>query len=537
MTAGCTGKVRGGILYLTLDTRGSSVNVFTPAVALELEAALEAGLARGARAVVVQSAKPGSFVNGVGLLLAASSHSQGAAMERARTLQRCYERLAAAPVPTVAAIEGNCYGCGLELALTCDYRIARESYDTHFYMPELRDYAFIPLFGGTQRLPRLLGLKAGMQLLLGERVGARRALRLGLVDLLAPEAGVGKILPLFLAGLRKRGWPKRAPRTPRASTGAPVDIGALPGPERALAREGLRLARLPLGPGYRLEDGLREELAGFWSSLGTRQSERAMSFFFVRQTAKAYAIGSAAYQRPRRLSVRIGEGTPALRRLGRLLRARPLPGVELGRPGSIAEAKKNKKIFFFAQEKVPGALTCALDTLTSGADCAAHLPFPGEPNPLVELVPRDEERPWRRGGALFQFLEQAGLAPVVTRARGRFVSQRLLEAFHQAVAGVPAPAARAALLEFGFRLPSALSRKLGPPRAGPRRVARGLADRVALALARECIRALDEGALPHPSQADLLAHLLLGFPVAHGGLLRWAASSGSAGAARILGRR
>src|SRR6202022_4060682 len=63
MTAGCTGGVRGRVLYLTLDTVGSSVNIFTPAVALELEAALAEGLAAGARAVVLQSAKPGSFVN------------------------------------------------------------------------------------------------------------------------------------------------------------------------------------------------------------------------------------------------------------------------------------------------------------------------------------------------------------------------------------------------------------------------------------------------------------------------------------------
>ena len=90
MSAGCTGTVRGGILYLTLDSRGSSVNVFTPAVALELEQELQAGLDAGARAVVLQSGKPGSFVNGVGLLLAASSHTEGAAMERAHALQRCY---------------------------------------------------------------------------------------------------------------------------------------------------------------------------------------------------------------------------------------------------------------------------------------------------------------------------------------------------------------------------------------------------------------------------------------------------------------
>src|SRR5256712_2870763 len=246
MIAGCTGALRGGVLYLTLDTRGSSVNVFTPAVALELERELQAGLAAGARAVVLQSAKPGSFVNGVGLLLAASSHAQGAAMERAHTLRRCYERLAAAPVPTIAAIEGNCYGCGLELALACDYRIARDSYDTHFYMPELRDYAFVPLFGATQRLPRLLGLRAAMEVLLGERLDARRAARIGLVDRLAPAQGVAGTLPSPLSQFRPRRWPKRPPQPP-ANSRAPA-VRPLPGPERRLARECLRLPPPPVPP-------------------------------------------------------------------------------------------------------------------------------------------------------------------------------------------------------------------------------------------------------------------------------------------------
>src|SRR5438046_3591738 len=183
-------------------------------------------------------------VNGVGLLLAASSHAEGAAMERARTLQRCYERLAAAPVPTIAAIEGNCYGCGLELALTCDYRIARDSYDTHFYMPELRDYAFIPLFGGTQRLPLLLGLRNGMQMLLGERIGARRAMRIGLVDRLAAGESVQGTVGALLSRLRAAGWPKRSPGGARKSP--PPDLDALPGAERRLAPEGLRLAAVPV---------------------------------------------------------------------------------------------------------------------------------------------------------------------------------------------------------------------------------------------------------------------------------------------------
>ena len=518
MTAGCTGALRGGILYLTLDTRGSSVNVFTPAVALELERELQAGLDAGARAVVLRSAKRGSFVNGVGLLLAASSHVEDAALERARTLRRCYDRLARAPVPTIAAISGNCFGCGLELSLTCDYRLAADGYDTQFYMSELRDYAFIPLFGGTQRLPRLLGLREAMRVLCGDRIGAREAARIGLVDATVREEEIDRALRGFLADLRARGWPKRASSLPRPSTPAPVE--ELPGPERPLAAECLRLARMPFSPGYRLEDGLREELQSFWRSLRTPDSTRAMSFFFVRQAAKASAIGSASYGRPPRMSLAVVPRTPALRKLARLLARRRLPGIALRRRGSIA----------FSDGKVKGSFTCVLGRPAPGGDCAALLPFPDEPVPAIELVPASGRLPWKRGAALVQVLEQAGFSPVVTLARGRFVSERLLDAFRDAVGRAPA---RDALLEFGFRLPRALARRLRPG-ASP-----GVAEQAASALATAAVLALEEGELGHPSQADLLAHAVFGFPVVHGGLLRHAAASGdspvSRRAARLLG--
>jgi enoyl-CoA hydratase/carnithine racemase len=521
MTAGCTAAMRGGVLYLTLDTRGSSVNVFTPAIALEVEGALQEGLAKGARAVVLESAKPGSFVNGVGLLLAASSHTEGTALERARTVQRCYEKLAAVPVPTIAAIAGNCYGCGLELALTCDYRIARDGYDTHFYMPELRDYAFIPLFGGTQRLPRLLGLRESMEILLGERVDARRAERIGLVDRLAPSGSIDRAVRDFLSSLQRRGWPKRQARPVRADT--PPSLAGVPGPERPLARECLRLARLPFRPGYRLDEGLREELDGFWRTLGRKQSQQAMSFFFVRQAAKAYAIGSASYERPRALTLTVAPSNPALRQMRRLLANRRLPGIELRRKGKLV----------FAAAKVRGAFTCTLGVPPGDGDCAACLPFPGEPVPAIEIVASSAgPMPWKRGAALFQVLEQAGFAPVVTQARNGFLTERLISAFLGAVGAEPA---RRALLEFGYRLPASLARKIRPGGSGDR-----LGNRAAAALARECVRALDQGELGHPTQADLLAHVLFGFPVIRGGLLRHVAGGGGSSvardAARVLGR-
>ncbi len=119
----------------------------------------------------------------------------------------------------------------------------------------------------------------------------------------------------------------------------------------------------------------------------------------------------------------------------------------------------------------------------------------------------------------------------MTSARERFVSERLLAVFASAIASRPA---RASLLDFGYRLPAALGRRV---RAG---ASKGIAERLSVALAQECIRALDAGELTHPSQADLLADILFGFPVVRGGLLRYVAS-GTSGvardAARVLGRR
>ncbi len=520
MTAGCSGALRGGILYLTLDSPGSSVNVVTPALAAELEARLERGLAGGARAVVLQSGKRGSFVNGASLLLAASTRPDGPGAERAYGLRRAYATLAAAPVPTIAVVEGNCYGCGLELALTCDYRIARDSYDTHFFMTELRDYAIVPFFGGTQRLPRLLGLRRAMEVLLGERVDARRALRIGLIDRLAPIGAVKTEVRSLLSSLRRRKWPKRRSDHSRASS-AP-DFARLPGPERPLATEHLQLARLPFTRGYHLEDGLREENASFWRSVATDEARHAMSFFFVRQAAKAHGIGSASYERPGRVALSVHKDNPSLQKLARILSTRRLPGIELRTAGTLT----------FAAQKVRGAFTCLLGAgPRSGADCAALLPLPGEALPPIELVPATDERPWAQGAALFQVLEQAGFAPVVTRATDRFVSERLIDAFRNAVGSDPA---QQDLLEFGYRLPQAIAHQLRPGGSGG-----GIAERVSAALANECIRALEEGALTHPSQADLLVHLLFGFPVSRGGVLRYVASGASGiapDAARVLSR-
>jgi enoyl-CoA hydratase/carnithine racemase len=87
--------------------------------------------------------------------------------------------------PTIAAIHGFCLGGGLEIALACDLRLA--SADAVFALPET-GLGLIPGGGGTQRLPRIIGLGRALDLLLtGDRIDAREALRVGLISRLAPD--------------------------------------------------------------------------------------------------------------------------------------------------------------------------------------------------------------------------------------------------------------------------------------------------------------------------------------------------------------
>jgi len=108
--------------------------------------------------------------------------------ERRRLLGNAWiDRIARLGKPVVAALHGYCLGGGLEIALACDIRIAARN--TVFGLPET-GLGLIPGGGGTQRLPRLVGLGRALDMLLtGDRIDAAEALRIGLVSRLVPEAG------------------------------------------------------------------------------------------------------------------------------------------------------------------------------------------------------------------------------------------------------------------------------------------------------------------------------------------------------------
>ena len=149
-----------------------------------LGGALDRAVADGARAAVVRSGVAGFFAAGADLKLIATLDARGFAAYLS-SLRDVLERLAAAPIVTVAAVDGHALGGGLELAMACTLRVA--SRRARLGVPEVK-LGLLPGAGGTQRLPRLVGRGAALDLLLsGRSADGEEAHRLGLVDRLVGD--------------------------------------------------------------------------------------------------------------------------------------------------------------------------------------------------------------------------------------------------------------------------------------------------------------------------------------------------------------
>ncbi|HEX7879770.1 MAG TPA: 3-hydroxyacyl-CoA dehydrogenase NAD-binding domain-containing protein [Candidatus Eisenbacteria bacterium] len=178
-----------GIAWLVVDAPGEKVNVLSSAVLGELQSRLETLAASSdVRAIGVISGKPGTFIAGADVDEIGAITSAAAGVEASRRGQAILGMLAMPGKPTLAAIDGACLGGGLELALACHFRIAGNSPATRLGLPEVK-LGIIPGFGGTQRLPRVIGFTPALDLAMtGRTIDASRAERLGLVDEAVPPA-------------------------------------------------------------------------------------------------------------------------------------------------------------------------------------------------------------------------------------------------------------------------------------------------------------------------------------------------------------
>jgi 3-hydroxyacyl-CoA dehydrogenase/enoyl-CoA hydratase/3-hydroxybutyryl-CoA epimerase len=182
-------SIEAGIAIVSFDLPGEPINKFSAAVIAGFDEVLSE-LERNAavKAAVLISGKPDGFIAGADIDAFLAFRNEQDATAASAMGNRMMWRLERARVPMVAAIHGACLGGGLEAALACAYRVATDHPRTVFAFPEVQ-LGLIPGAGGTQRLPRAVGLQAALDMILTARnVRAKKALQLGLVEELVHPA-------------------------------------------------------------------------------------------------------------------------------------------------------------------------------------------------------------------------------------------------------------------------------------------------------------------------------------------------------------
>ncbi|WP_282278659.1 3-hydroxyacyl-CoA dehydrogenase NAD-binding domain-containing protein [Stenotrophomonas sp. PS02297] len=190
-----------GIVVLALDRRDSPVNAMSQDVLLELGDIIERLAIDPPKGVVIRSAKAAGFIAGADLKEFQEFDRRGTVNDAIRRGQSTYQKLAELPCPTVAAIHGHCLGGGTELALACRYRVASSDPSTRIGLPETQ-LGIFPGWGGSARLPRLVGAPAAMDMMLtGRTLSASAARGIGLVDkVAAPAVLVDAAISLLQSG-------------------------------------------------------------------------------------------------------------------------------------------------------------------------------------------------------------------------------------------------------------------------------------------------------------------------------------------------
>ena len=181
-------KDTNAVAWLTLDKQNTSVNSLNKEVLEELSAILSIlHEDKTLRTLVITSAKKTGFIAGADISQFEHLENSDEAMQLIRQGQLIFEKLSQLPFPSIALIRGFCLGGGLELALACTYRIANDDIKTRIGLPEVL-LGIHPGWGGTVRLPRLIGAPQALDLILsGKTLPAVKAAKLGILDEAVPE--------------------------------------------------------------------------------------------------------------------------------------------------------------------------------------------------------------------------------------------------------------------------------------------------------------------------------------------------------------
>lgn len=287
-------EIDGNIGLVTFDVPGKKVNTLSQPVIEEL-AAVVADLEKRTqlRGLLLRSGKPGQFVAGADLneLAALAYVPKETFRKSCEFVHDLFLRLGKLPYPTVALIDGASMGGGTELALSLDYRICSKDKRTQIGLPEV-NVGILPGWGGTQRLPRLIGVQPALEMITGgEGVRPEKAVALGLVfDAVLSEKLIDEGKRLIELAHQTGDWKLQRERR-RQPMGLSNDEmffmfagaeglvrqktkGQYPAPMVAVrvVRDGCNLP---------LEESLKVELEGFMELAGTPISANLIGVFFM----------------------------------------------------------------------------------------------------------------------------------------------------------------------------------------------------------------------------------------------------------------
>ena len=276
-----------GTADLIFDRPGSTANIFDLETLNELSEALdEIESHDGVERLVISSAKDGIFIAGADLksIANASPETLEAFLHQGQDL---FNRIADLPLPTAAAIHGACLGGGLEIALACDIRVASPDRSTRIGLPETQ-LGIIPAWGGSTRLPRLIGVPEALSLILGgKQLSSRHARKKGVIDAVAPRER------LRLRCLQILDRPR--PRKPlRWKNSAPARFAAARLSKRRLLDKTrghypalLRAVELvSSAPGRSRQDSLKAERDAVIALASTRGTRQLIRLFFLSEQAR-----------------------------------------------------------------------------------------------------------------------------------------------------------------------------------------------------------------------------------------------------------
>jgi 3-hydroxyacyl-CoA dehydrogenase/enoyl-CoA hydratase/3-hydroxybutyryl-CoA epimerase len=179
---------RGPVAVIHFDQFGEKANkLSTPNMLRLFELFLEIEKDKSIGALVIISRKPTIFIAGADISEIQGMTNGTGTVESLMKLQAVFTYLERLPIPSIAAIHGASMGGGTELSLACDYRIMSDAPETKMGLPEVL-LGVLPGWGGTQRLPRLVGLETALDMILtGKTVDGKKAKKMGLADKVAPK--------------------------------------------------------------------------------------------------------------------------------------------------------------------------------------------------------------------------------------------------------------------------------------------------------------------------------------------------------------